>query len=102
MAKKNSKIVEKKPVFSSKGGKKRRVGTRVIDSDGKTTVLLTPSGKCAKAALELRENKRYTNDGQVKTDKNGKPLTLNARQRAYRAGMLQHSQDNAKCYNAKK
>ena len=39
---------------------------------------------------------------QVKTDKNGKPLTLNARQRAYRAGMLQHSQDNAKCYNAKK
>ena len=76
------------------------VGTEIIDKDAKVTILLTPAGKTAKAAEELRRGVKMTNAGEVKTNRNGNPMTLTKEERAYRAGRLDQAKDSAKCYNA--
>lgn len=53
---------------------------------GQVRVLLNPHGKYQKYTDKLKNNKRYTNDGKVKSDKNGKPQRLSKSQQAYRAG----------------
>lgn len=99
------KIVKTVPLYSNtnktKDGKRVRAGTRVIDSDGVAKTLLTPAGKTAKAVLELRSGVRMTNDGQVKTNKNGTPQKLTKAQKAYRRGRVDQARDSAKCFNAK-
>ncbi len=105
MANNKFKAVEKKPFFGNarkKNGKPARLGTVCVDENGNTGVVLTPAGKGAKYAAELKSGKRYTNAGQTKVGENGKPLGLSKAQRAYRGGYLKARQDNAKAYNAKK
>ena len=82
-------------------GKKRQAGVTVTFNDGISVTLLNPSGKGEKFAKELKENKRYTNDGKIKTDDNGKPLELTKEQRAYRSAYLTALSDSSKAFNAK-
>lgn len=70
--------------------------------NGNTFTLLNPAEKGKKYAKELRTGKKYTNDGAVKKDKNGKAIKLGKKERAYRGGYLDGRKDNAKAYNAKR
>lgn len=70
------------------------------NDDGRDVTLLNPSERSKKFATELKEKKRYTNDGELKKDKDGKPLELTAVQRAYRSGYLNSRKDNAGAYNS--
>lgn len=69
--------------------------------NGKQITLLNPSEKGSKCAAELRNNIHLTNDGIVKTDKNGVVLELTTEERAYRAGYLAAQKDSANCWKAK-
>ena len=106
MAKRQKKaIVGKEPVFGqsmTKSGQKLRAGTRVKYEDGTSSVLLTPAGKDAKAAKELRWGIRMTNSGQPKVDKDGVTKKLTDSQRAWRSGYLAARKDSAKAYKASK
>lgn len=98
-----AEIVKTSPVYGksrTQAGQRVRVGTKIIDSDGVTKVLLTPAGKTAKAAEELRRNVKLTNEGKVKTNKDGTPQQLTAVERASRAGRLAQAKDSAKCWKA--
>ena len=74
----------------------------VRTKNGFTFTYLSPAEKGAKYAQELRTGKKYTNDGQVKKDKNGKALKLKVKERAYRGGYLDARNDNSKAFNAKR
>ena len=105
MAKVKKKVVEKSPVFgesTTKGGAKMKAGVRLTFEDGTKRVLLTPAGKAAKAAKELRDGVHMTNGGQVKSDKNGVVKPLTDSQRAWRSGYLAARKDSAKAYKASK
>ena len=80
--------------------KKYKNPTVYTGAYGKKVTLLNPHLKCQKAYNELRNNTRYTNDGQVKTDKDGNIMTLSDTQKAYRSGFIKAFSDNAKCYKA--
>ena len=101
MAKKNQwDIVEKKPLYGKRkkaNGESERLGTRIVTSDGVIITLLTPNGKAAKYAKEIRDNKRYTNSGEEKKNKR-----LTEHGRVYRSAYLQARKDSAKAYRAKK
>ena len=73
-----------------------------IRKNGKTITLLNPAEKGAKYAKELRTGKKYTNDGAVKKDENGKVIKLGKKERAYRGGYLDGRKDNAKAYKSKR
>ena len=75
---------------------------KVRSKNGKTLTLLNPSEKGEKFAKELKTGKKYTNDGKIKKDKNGKVVKLGKKERAYRSGYLDSRQDNAKAYKSKK
>ena len=94
--------VKSKKKFFGRGkktdGKKRQSGVTVTFNDGTSVTLLNPSGKGEKYANELRDGKRYTNDGKVKLDRNGQEMPLTAEQRAYRSAYLQALFDSAKAY----
>ena len=94
-----NQIVSTEPHYGKtkkKNGKPVKIGTRLINKDGEFNVVLTPAGKGAKFASELKNNKRYYNKGtKVKAE------GLTDTQRAYRAGYLDARKDNAKVYTAK-
>lgn len=96
-------VKEKKPLFgkNKKTGKEFKKGTVVTYADGEKQTFLTPAGKGAKYAAELKNKTRYTNDGKVKCDEDGKKLGLSKAQRSYRAGYLAANKDSAKAYNAR-
>jgi hypothetical protein len=96
-------VKEKKPLFgkNNKSGKDYKKGTSVTYTDGGKQTFLTPSGKGAKYAAELKNNTRYTNDGQVKYDEDGRKFGLSKAQRSFRAGYLSAQKDSAKAYNAR-
>lgn len=71
-------------------------------SKGKQITLLNPSEKARKFADELKSGKRFTNNGEMKVDSKGNPLTLSVTQRAYRSGYLKSRTDGSKVFNAKK
>lgn len=96
MAKKWSKV------DSVKGRDGKQVGTIVRNNfTNEERVLLNPHGKYGKATAELQHGVRITNDGEIKRNKNGEPLTLTKGQRAYRAGYRSAVIDQTKAYNAK-
>ena len=73
----------------TKAGNRVHSGTKLIDGDGVVVkTLLTPAGKGAKYADELKNNRRITHDGQVKTNSCGCVQELTPEQRAYRGGYL--------------
>lgn len=67
---------------------------------GKPVTLLNPAEKAQKYSLELKHRIKITNDGDIKQDKNGRPLRLKDTQAAYRAGYLSARKDSAKAYNS--
>ena len=104
MAKQKKAVSKKEAVFGqsmTKSGQKLRVGTRVTYDDGTDRILLTPAGKGAKAAKELRWGVCMTNSGQVKVDKDGVTKKLTKEQRAWRSGYLSARKDNAAAWKAK-
>jgi len=74
----------------------------VKNKRGKAVTLLNPSEKSRKFADELHTGKRFTNNGELKVDASGNPLTLSDTQRAYRSGYLRSRKDGAKVYKYKK
>lgn len=109
MAKGFGKVTAKRAMWGSsttKEGKRMRAGTQISNEDGEVRTLLTPAGKGAKYAKELKENKQFTNDGAVKKHLSGKyegkEKRLTKEQKAYRAGYLDSRKDSAKAFNAKK
>ena len=102
MAKGKSPIVYQKPLYGrGTDGKRRKYGVGCMTADGNAFALLTPTGKGAKYAKEIRDGTRYTNLGVQKVNANGNPVRLTKAQRAYRAGYLDHGKDSARAYNAK-
>ncbi len=96
MAKKWSKVGPVK----GRGGK--QIGTRLRNnSTDKERVPLNPHGKYGKATVELQQGVRMTNEGEIKRNKKGEPLTLTKEQRAYRAGYRSAVIDQTKAYKAK-
>ena len=102
-------VVSKRAVLgkgTTQEGKRIRAGTRIVNEDGEVRTLLTPAGRGAKFAQELRDDRQYTNDGAVKKhlsgSKKGKETKLTAEQRAYRAGYLDSRKDSAKAFKSKK
>lgn len=76
---------------------------RIIRSkNGGPITLLNPAEKGKKYAKELRTGYKYTNDGFVKKNKNGKVIKLGKEERAYRGGYLDSRQDNSKAYKSKR
>ena len=80
--------------------KKHKQGVIVANADGVTKTLLNPYGKGKKFARELKEGKRFTNDGKLKTTKSGKPKRLTDTQKSFRAGYLQARKDSAKAFKS--
>lgn len=79
------------------------MGVKGVNKKGEPVTLLNPNGKGKKYAMELKNKKHYTNDGQVKKYKDtGKDMYLSDKQRAFRVGYLQARQDSADCFNAKR
>lgn len=69
---------------------------------GVERTLLNGHGKYQKYNYELKTNKRVTNSGQPKLNKQGNQLSLSRSQRAFRAGYKSAVIDRTKAYNAKK
>lgn len=63
--------------------------------------LLNPAEKSRKYAHELREGVKFTNDGQLKFDKNQDFIELDKQERAYRSGYLDSRKDEARLYKWK-
>ena len=70
--------------------------------NGKNVVLLNPAEKGEKFAKELKQNRKRTNAGSFKLDKNKQSIKLTKAERAYRAGYLDARSDGAKVYKAKR
>ena len=69
---------------------------------GNVITLLNPAEKGKKYAKELREGKKYTNDGVLKKDENGNSIQLTKEDRQYRVGYLNSRKDGAGVYDAQK
>ena len=87
---------------SSTGANKHYSSPKVTFQPKKKVTFLNPAEKGKKAAKELKSGIRYTNDGAVKLDENGKKIKLTKAQKSYRAGYLTARKDNARAYRAKK
>lgn len=68
---------------------------------GENVILLNPSEKGRKMACELQNDVHLSNDGLIKTDRNGKPRRLSDTQKAYRSGYIASQKDSAKFFKAK-
>lgn len=96
MAKKWTKVKDR-----VRGGKK--TGVIVLNkSTGEQRTLLNSHGKYQKYQYELEKGVKVTNDGQVKRDKQGRPIRLRAGEEAYRHGYRSALIDQAKAYNSRK
>lgn len=67
----------------------------------KNFVTLSPKRKGKKAAYELKQGKRYCNDGTPKRGKDGKQLRLTKVGKAYRAGYLDARKDIGSAFKAR-
>lgn len=87
----------------NKSGKRTKNGVHLENTeDGRKFTALTPAGKGAKYAKELKDGKCITNNGSPKLNDEGKQLVLTKEQRAYRAGYLCARSDNTGAFNANK
>lgn len=78
------------------------MAVKVKNRKGRNVILLDPWEKGNKMFNELQNDVHLTNDGLVKTKKNGKPKKLNDTQKAYRSGYLAAQKDSRKCYKHNK
>ena len=72
----------------------------VTNRKGKKIRLMNPNQKAKKFAEELKNDLHFTNFGDVKVKRNGKPKRLSDTQKAYRSGYLSARKDNAKAYKS--
>ncbi len=87
---------------NSKTGKRIKHGTKITYADGTKQTLLNPAGKVAKAYKELRDGKRYLNNGHVKIDRQtNQEMPLSDTQKAWRSGYLQAQKDSSNAYKSK-
>lgn len=81
-----------------RGGKK--IGVMVENPTNHNIVtLLNPHGKYQKYAQELEKGIKFTNEGSIKLDENGKAIPLTAEDRKYRQGYNSALIDQSKIYN---
>ena len=73
---------------------------KVRTKTGAFITLLNPSEKGEKYSKELSTGKKFTNDGIVKKNKNGRVIKLGKKERAYRSGYLDARKDNSNAYKA--
>jgi len=73
----------------------------VLNRKGNKVVLLNPSERAHKFAIEMRHKKALTNTGKRKMDENGRQKRLTDEQLAYRAGYLSHQKDCNKAFKSK-
>lgn len=74
---------------------------KFYNSNNKEVVLLNPSEKSKKYAIELKHKKALTNLGKRKIDKStGKQRKLTGKQLAYRAGYLAHQKDSNRAFKS--
>lgn len=103
--KRTKEDVKSKKKFFGNGkkadGKKRQAGVTVTFKDDMQVTLLNPSGKAGKYAEELKLGKRLTNDGKIKTDKDGKEIPLTEEGRRFRMGYIRAQADNSKSFKVK-
>ena len=72
----------------------------VVTKNG--SMLLNPSEKALKYAIEIKHKKALTNNGRRKMDKRtGKQVRLTKEQLAYRAGYLAHQKDSNRAFRSK-
>ena len=97
------KVTPKAQPKTKRKGTVEKVNGKTIltTADGKVIRLMNPAEKGKKAAFELKTGVKYTNLGQVKTDKNGTPIKLKPKEKSWRSGYLDARSDNAKAYKAK-
>ena len=69
---------------------------------GKTVTLLNPKEKKQKFQKELKYDRKVTNDGSFKRDKNKKGIPLTESEKAYRHGYISATIDSGKAYYARK
>ena len=75
---------------------------KFYNSNNKEVVLLNPSERAKKYAIELMHKKALTNLGKRKIDKStGKQQKLTGKQLAYRAGYLAHQKDSNRAFRFK-
>lgn len=70
------------------------------NKNGNLFCVLNPSEKSKKYAFELKSGLKHTNDGELKTDDNDRPIKLNEKDKAFRYGYLTARKDNVKAYKA--
>lgn len=68
---------------------------------GQDVILLNPYEKGSKFFDELRNNVHITNDGFIKTKKNGKPTRLTETEKAWRSGYLAAQKDSRRAFKSK-
>lgn len=68
---------------------------------GDKRILLTPEGKRAKYKYELETGVKFTNEGEVKRNKDESTMYLNTAERSYRTGFIA-SQNEQRAIYAKK
>lgn len=74
----------------------------VKGKNGRSVVLLNPAEKGEKYAKELKQNRKRTNAGSFKLNKNKQSIKLSKAERAYRAGYLDARNDGAKAFKARR
>lgn len=95
MAKKWEKVRDRRS-----GGKKTGV-VLANTQTGEQRTLLNPNGKYKKAQRELKRGIKFTNDGQMKMNREGKPIRLNEYEKTWRKAYCAAIIDQTKAYNAK-
>ena len=68
---------------------------------GKPVTLLNPAEKGRKYVEELRNGFKLTNDGRMKTDKNGAVIPLTDSDIKFRSGYLSARSDSARIFKKK-
>lgn len=80
--------------------KGKKTGVMVVNTQNDQVVtLLNPHGRYQKNKLELEKGIKFTNEGSIKLDKNGKAIPLTAEDRKYRQGYNSALIDQSKIYN---
>ena len=80
--------------------KGKKTGVMVVNTQNDQVVtLLNPHGKYQKYEQELEKGIKFTNDGQIKKDANGKAIPLTPEDKKYRQGYNSALIDQSKIYN---
>lgn len=74
---------------------------KTTSRSGKSVTLLNPAEKGEKYANELRTGVKQTNEGVLKTDRDGCPISLTEKDKQFRVGYLNARKDSANAWKSK-